>query len=312
MEHVRMKERVSFSWDIHYACNYRCPYCWFCGQWHNLVKLNRYLSVEELMKYWKNIHEKYGDTYINILGGEPFIYPHFIDLIKKLSELHTIQITTNLSVDMENFVKNIDPQRVKISSSFHPLFAKYDIFIKKALLLRENGFGDSILYLAYPPQINQINFYKEIFKKNDLHLSVLPFWGEYNNKKYPQDYTESERGFLEPFLGECGGEKFQLSPKKVKGRLCKAGQTYALILADGTVTRCGNVYLNEKIGNFFDITFKLFSESLPCNSEFCRCNEGSALILSEKNDEDKNEDLKKKESLIFPRKSGHNEELVVA
>ncbi len=263
---------VTFTWDLHYACNYRCPYCWFSGKWHDLARQNVNLPIDVLLKSWRNIYEKYGSAHIEILGGEPFLYPNFAELIKEMASIHTVGITTNLSVEVEDFTKKVDPRRVNIVPTLHPLFANFDKFIKRASLLKKEGMTHIVNYLAYPPQIKFIGYYKEKFSEQGIEFSVLTFWGRYNGNDYPQSYTREEKEMIEPYLGNRQGEKFQLEPKPVKGKLCTAGQRYAIIKADGSVFRCGGSQ-PESLGNLFSGNFSLLDYPSDCKSEFCPCNE---------------------------------------
>jgi len=281
MDELNAELKTSFSWDIHYACNYRCPYCWFDGRWHELSKQNRYLTLNEALKPWKAIYEKYGSAHIELIGGEPFIYPHFIELIKELSQMHTIGISTNLSVDVEDFIKQVDTSKVKVTPTLHPLFADFDKFSRRLLFLRDSGINSHIFYLAYPPQIRLIKYYLDKFSNLNMSMEVLTFWGEYNAKNYPQSYSQEEKKLIEPYLSNKEGEKFQLEPKQVKGNLCRAGQAYANIKADGSVFRCGGNEA-EPIGNFFNSDFKFLDRPSPCKSEFCPCNEWVNLLIEEK------------------------------
>jgi len=270
---------ISFSWDLHYKCNYRCPYCWWHGRWQNSFKLSRVLPVNELMHYWTKVYEKYGPVHIELLGGEPFIYPHFKELIIELSKLHTLGITTNLSVDLDDCINSLDFNRVKIIPTFHPTFADFEKFIKKAKLLKEKAFSTNVYYLAYPPQIKFINFYREKFSKENVELKVMTFWGNYNGIDYPAGYNPQELAAIETSLAKRSGESYQLSPKNdFKGKFCNAGRYYGVIHSDGTVIRCGGSDLNEVIGNFFDDHFKLLDEPLPCRAEHCKCNEWAFLL----------------------------------
>lgn len=279
-----MMDRIHFSWNLLFKCNYRCPYCWFNDNWIELEKTTQYLCITDLMRSWKNIHRRYGSVIIDILGGEPFLYPNFIELIKELCNFHTINITTNLSCNVDKFVRNIDASKVGIRATFHPLFAEFDSFIKKTLLLKENNFGDKVTYLAYPPQIKLINYYREKFNKAGLYLTVMTFWGKYNGIDYPTGYTDEEKRLIEPYLDDRNNEKFQITPKKIRGMLCRAGQTYAVILSDGTTIRCGGAKFSDSdytIGNFFKEDFQLSDKPFLCSSEYCPCNEWAFLLVKE-------------------------------
>ncbi len=270
---------ISFSWDMHYKCNYRCPYCWWHGRWQDLSRVNKYPSIQELLRYWSNIYNKYGVVHIELLGGEPFIYPGFNDLTFELSKMHTLGITTNLSANIEDFVRRVDSDRVKVAPTFHPCSADFDSFLNKALLLKQKCFSKNVYYLAYPPQIKFINFYKEKFAKNGIQLLVTTFWGKYNGVEYPAGYKEEERAIIEGALANRCNEKYQVTPKNdFKGKLCNAGRYYGGIQPDGKVVRCGGSGLNEAVGNFFDDNFMLFDKPLPCNADTCKCNEWAFLI----------------------------------
>jgi MoaA/NifB/PqqE/SkfB family radical SAM enzyme len=278
-----LEDKILFSWDMHYACNYRCPYCWFSEKWHDLSSQNRYPPLDEVLRRWGAIYQRYGSSCIGLIGGEPFIYPRFTELIKELSRMHTITITTNLSVDVDDFLRQVDISNVKVTPTFHPLFTDFDKFSKRASLLKESGASSHIFYLAYPPQIKSIQYYLEKLSSLNMPMKVLTFWGKYNDKEYPQSYTQEEKKLIEPYLGNREGEKFQLDPKQVKGRLCRAGQVYAIIKADGSAYRCGGTS-PHLIGNFFEDGFKLLDKHLPCESEFCLCNEWAELLVEkEKN-----------------------------
>jgi len=281
MNQINLNNQISLSWDVHYTCNYRCPYCWFHGRWQQLANQNKYYSVAELLKFWTNIYKKYGLVQIQFIGGEPFVYPKFTELIKELSNIHNIVISSNLSTDIEKFIKEINTFNVHIEGTFHPLFANFDNFVRNMLVLKENGINNTVWYLAYPPQLKLIQHYKDKFKEYGITLSAMTFWGDYNGIKYPQGYTEQEKAVITPYLGDREGEKFQLKPKEVKGKLCRAGHLYANIKADGSVYRCGGNY-PQLIGNFFYDGFKLLDNPVPCESEFCPCNEWAGLLVEGK------------------------------
>lgn len=268
---------IYFTWDIHYKCNFRCPYCWFYTGWAEAAKRNIYLSPEEWMIHWRRVYDKYGSIRIEITGGEPFIYPNFIELVKLLSTIHTIKITTNMSGDIETFVKEINPERADFDLNFHPLFADVDTFIKKTLLLKNAGFKGGVCYLAYPPQMSKIDFFKRRFEEIGINFALAAFWGEYNGKRYPESYTKEEIEFIRPFLGDIDRTIYHLKGASPKGKLCNAGYKYAVIQADGNVIRCGQL-ADRIISNFMDEDFHLLDKPQPCEADFCPCNEYGNLL----------------------------------
>jgi MoaA/NifB/PqqE/SkfB family radical SAM enzyme len=229
------------------------------------------------MIHWKRIFDRYGEAKIEIVGGEPFIYSNFIELVKKLSSLHLIKITTNLSGNIERFVQEVSPERVELDLNFHILFIDLETVIKKTLILKKAGFKGGVCYLAYPPQMHKIKYLSERFQKEGINFALAAFWGEYNGKKYPAAYTDEEKEIMRPFLGDVDRIIYHLNAQSPKGKLCNAGYTYADIQADGRVVRCAP--LGEKVvGNITEENFKLYNEPMPCEADFCSCNEYENLL----------------------------------
>ncbi|MHB9154491.1 MAG: radical SAM protein [Endomicrobiales bacterium] len=274
-------EKVHLVWDIHYRCNFRCPYCWFDKKWAEMDEHNRYLPFDDMVKIWKRLHDLYGECHIMITGGEPSIYPNFIELVQELSQIHTVKVTSQLSGDYYTFARKIDPARVNLDMNFHPLESKLEPFIRKVLTLKNRGFKGGVCYLAYPPNMDKIDYYHKEFEKHGIGFALAAFWGEYNGKKYPESYSEAERKMMEPFLGDISRVQYHLEGKKTKGKLCRAGHVYASIKADGIVTRCGPLS-HKPLGNLFDADFKLHDRPMPCEAEVCPCDEYVWLVEEEK------------------------------
>src|SRR3989339_15798 len=161
---MKKREKVHFVWDIHYRCNFRCPFCWFNGNWEEMAGHNRIIPIEDMISLWKRFREKYGECHVMITGGEPTLYPNFIDLIEELSKIHTVKVTSQLSTDMYTFAERLDPQRVVLDMNFHPLESKLEPFTRKVLYLKKKGFKGGVCYLAYPPVMTEIDFYREKFE----------------------------------------------------------------------------------------------------------------------------------------------------
>ncbi|MBN1823120.1 MAG: radical SAM protein [Endomicrobiales bacterium] len=273
---------IQFTWDIHYKCNYRCPYCWFHGKWDDIACNNVYPGTDRLLSYWENIRKLYGKVHIEISGGEPSIYPDFPKFAAELSKMHDIGVTSNISGNIDGIIGS--GAKYNIGMSFHPLFADGGEFLKRAVELKEGGFGNTVLYLAYPPAVKDIPKYKELFEKHGFIFYVLSFWGKYNGLDYPQNYTEEEKVIVNTALGVRGNtdKKFQLEPVSTRGKNCNAGRTYALVHPNGDAYRCGGGNWKEQhqpFGNVFSDGFRLLEGPEPCESDNCPCNEWSFLLV---------------------------------
>ncbi|MBD3238300.1 MAG: hypothetical protein GF332_01510 [Candidatus Moranbacteria bacterium] len=57
---------------------------------------------------------------IYLSGGEPFIYPNFIETVKELTQNHRVVLYTNLSTQIDRLVKEIDPKKIDfVYASLH-------------------------------------------------------------------------------------------------------------------------------------------------------------------------------------------------
>jgi hypothetical protein len=119
----------------------------------------------------------------------------------------------------------------------------------------------------------------EAFRARGLRAMPYPFRGRFQDKTYPQAYSDEEKQIILGMMGENLSQKNlfwikrQLDPVDPYGKLCYAGQRYGRIENDGTVWRC-NQYLqnNEQpLGNIFDADFPLHPEPRPCASHACGC-----------------------------------------
>jgi len=295
-EEKKIKD-LRFIWDIHYKCNYLCPYCWFYDSWETLGINDIYPSLAEWIRAWDRIYDLYGGSYIEITGGEPFLYPDFCQLLKELSTKHKIRITTNLSVNKETItelVNMLNNTRVNFEISFHPLFTSIDSFLEKAVILKEKGFCNCIQFVAYPPQINMIPYLENKAKQQGLIFSVTAFWGTYNNKSYPESYSPDEKEMLKNYVKDINRIKFNVEGVSPRGKMCYAGNRFALIKGNGSVVRCGQSKPGEKIGNFLDSDFLLNKEPLPCAYDYCPCNDYSPASC-EIDSQSQEEDAEKKE-----------------
>ncbi|MCB4791207.1 MAG: radical SAM protein [Elusimicrobia bacterium] len=252
---------VTFGWDLCKTCNYRCPYC---GTWETSPK-NKLLSPKEWGLIWERIYGLYGKCYIYISGGEPSTYPGFYELVEMLGKYHFPEICTNLSWDIDKLVPKLSKEQIKIAPTFHPSFADFEEFFKKVVKIKEYLPDHQVYYVAYPNQIKDMPQRSKKLMNESVKLIPLPLRGDGFVLN-----SEEEKGIIEELSPYKGSEKmdYQLNKAIPKGKLCRAGQDYAVIRTSGLVDRCSQ-YADGKVGNFLDKDFKLFDEPLVCEKSYC-------------------------------------------
>ena len=300
-----------FTWDIQYQCNYHCTYC-FLNFEQSSAKIKRViLTQDEWSKIWSDIYKRYGECQIQITGGEPFIYPDFIDLITRLSRLHMFSFSTNLSWDVEEFINKVPPHRAKIDTSFHPEFAKLEDFLNKVKILTTHGYLTSVTMVAYPPLLKELHYFGDKFKDNGIKLIIYPYRGPYGGRFYPEGYTEEEVALIRQSdvdKGEGVSKRLMIKylpnsenpgnnsassiaigsrdkndaviNENTELKRCLMGYRYAKILPNADVYRCCAAIWDKtkafknwgSLGNLVKKTFRLQDEPTACNyRHLCAC-----------------------------------------
>lgn len=288
MSEVRPRPRkVQFQWQIQYACNYRCPYCVFEGQWDAVLKLDRRdISMRDWIGAWTRMHGLYGSGDIFITGGEPSYYKGFVDLLKALTEMHYVSFDTNLSwswEDLRRFVSEVGGRNIRLDTSFHSHTADLHEFIAKAVLLKDHGVNYVCRLVAWPPLLPQVERFRKAFAKAGVAFVVYPFQGVHEGREYPASYSEEDRALIRgrrngletdrnnAEQADLVGHIINMHREPPAGRLCRSGQIYARVLPDGAVYRCQPYESRQwdPLGNIFDEGFALREEPSPCRSSVC-------------------------------------------
>lgn len=243
------KYDARMDWSVSNKCNFQCAYCINPNKdfiSNNLEKPSR-IDIEKAVEA---INKTKKTFLINITGGgEPFFVPNLIDFCEQISKNHFISITSNLVLmDAEEFCKKINPNKVYfiIASTHLKELEKskfIDKFVKNFLKLKKNGFNISAVEIAYPPLKKDLKKYKDYLKEKGIELTFNPFFGFYNNKKYPDSYTDKEIKLfgLNPLCRDSYNTKF---------RLCNAGYNYIQAYTNGDIYYC--TILPKSLGNLYN------------------------------------------------------------
>ena len=256
---------IHFGLDLTYACNYRCPYC----ERHAATAPR---TVEEWLRAWERISRRYGRCTIYMSGGEPSVYPGFHELVRALVRMHTVDICTNLSWEVERLVPEVGPEHLRISATFHPTQVEFEPFLAKAEIVKEYlpqrwPPRRSVYLVAHPAQMDRMAEYSARFGKRGFVLVPLPLMVRGDIANSEEEKQAIAR--LSPNK-ESDDRKldFQLKTLSPAGRLCRAGQRYAHIRGDGKVDRCSR-HEDRRLGDFFSEGFALRDEPSRCGQEWC-------------------------------------------
>ncbi len=275
-------------WLINMECNFNCPYCFYDDtqrsfkQKMQLKILDKFPSFNPYKTRFitpakaKEFFDKTGYRWLIVLsGGEPFVYPNFIELVEALGEKHQIIIGTNLSLPVDELIQKINPK------SIHSFYASLhlgerglknlsvDDFLEKAKKLTKVGFKVEIDFVMYPPLIARFREIHEQFKKENLFVEAKVFRGMYNGKKYPESYTGEEREFFYNYIPDVVDRAASFKDLSFKGLPCSAGKDLVRIFANGAITRCPHD--REKLGNIFSGKLNLHKNIQPCKVDYCKC-----------------------------------------
>jgi MoaA/NifB/PqqE/SkfB family radical SAM enzyme/Flp pilus assembly protein TadD len=255
---------TSAVWFLTWACNFKCPYCWEVQRIaHGELKPDPFLKAEKWVAAWNRIRP----ATLDISGGEPFLQPDFIPMLQGMDNSIRIAITTNLSFDLTEFVQKISPNKVfSMTLSFHPTQKlPLNVFLGKALLLKNRGFRTMVNFVTYPEQLWMLGNYKQLFESHGLGFHVDPYA---TTPYYPFALSEKERAYLRPFVGGDRAHASALTgDKKEVHVLCSGGLTHLNVQPNGDAYRCIRDKIDgpaNRVGNLFDPGFKLLPEWRHC------------------------------------------------
>lgn len=223
MQNLKEQCDIEIVWKLLDPCNFRCSYCFRAD-----FNKHKFMDTDTIVDGFNSL----GLTcQISMTGGEPFLFPNFVELCKKLTERHVIRLATNSSrEDVYRFAEEIDPSRVSsINLNIHLeeriRLNLMEDFIKKYHFLKDRGFFVTASYITHPPLLKRIASDYEFFKSRGIiirpklyrgtHLKypILnhPRFSKFNSllnhprlrklkkqiyRKYPEGYTKKEKAIL--------------------------------------------------------------------------------------------------------------------
>lgn len=241
-----------------FGCSLNCSYC--INHFEKNLKQRPMISGKDWVRLLNRIDSR-PDLPVSLQGGEPSLHPDFLYLINHLKPALPIDILTNLSFDIERFMREVKPERLKrdapyasIRVSYHPETMDLAATTEKVLALLSRGYSIGIWSLLHPGYRQHVLQAQESCKKKGIDFRLKEFLGEYQGKFYG----------TYKYPGCCS----KAQPQKAT---CKT--TELLIDPEAKVFRCHHdIYRGASpIGSLFDQSFSFEDIYRPCD-HFGFCN----------------------------------------
>lgn len=251
-------------WNMTRLCNFRCHYCYFP---HAAAPVEPVVPAETVLRFLDATNEEW---VIGMTGGEPFIYPDFVDLCKALTARHKISIDTNLSLSdrVRDFAERIDPSRVYdlyIALHIEERRRKnlVDAFVDDVRLLIDKGYHLTVNYVVHPDLVASYWEDLEYFQCRGVPITPRPFKGFHQGQEYPNAYDAAARAIFadHPRAGRKMAFNFQGVP-------CSGGRNLLRLEPDGQLYRCSGEKRDQ--GNILGSPQRL-TDNEPCRARRCPC-----------------------------------------
>lgn len=271
---------------IHNVCNFKCSYC---NDYHRDGS-NRW---PEDWKPYLNLIEKIKENnkyvYVEILGGEPTLWPRFQEFIEYISgENVFIEYATNASRTLSYWNK-FKTQNTFVFLSWHHEFMDDDHFIRVAEIMQHKA-SVSIPLMIVPDNFERA---KKIYGRlTKLNVEVTPKFTRTSINGFQYfDYTEEQKNWIKnnsynkmkpfsinwkiPQTLHFDGQPIKFMNvldnqlHKFKNYTCTAGIKRLTVDPNGDIKRCTKK-VGGIIGNIFD-SFQLPKDPITCSYEACPC-----------------------------------------
>jgi|GEM_PF-1638545 len=247
---------IDVHWDITYKCNLNCIHC-YLGDLR--MKKNDELQYSECIKILEELRSL-GTFNITFSGGEPFLKPEFITIVKEARKMgFKINIITNgtlLNNEMIDELKNlfieINVSLYGLSSDFHEKVTGVKGSYKKTWNAIENLLESKTKFKLKVTAIKQnlnnmnklINHLEKMGINFELNTSLLPDISE------SSDIIEScqiPKSTLEEELKDYIRKNINLLKKETWNPVCYAGRQRLVIDPEGNIYPC--ILLRWNCGN---------------------------------------------------------------
>lgn len=188
-EHAVRKDPkiLTITWFIGKRCNYDCSYC--SPYYHDnysphITKEKAFNFIDQLEQYSITQNKNFK---INITGGEPFVHPNFIELLKYIKnkkQLTQLVVVSNGSVPLKTYIESTKYiSNLTISLHLEQDDATVDATIDKILSLNTNSnLFLNVNLMALPGKLEKIKKIINTFDSNNVKFVLRKIDPPFENK----------------------------------------------------------------------------------------------------------------------------------
>jgi hypothetical protein len=263
-EHNMHQPEHHLMWNMTRRCNFKCKYCYFP---HQSQPEPNPITADEIGDFLDNSGHGW---IVEMTGGEPFLYPGFVEVCSRITQNHLISLDSNLSISKEvrRFAHSVDPAKVvDIYAAVHieerRRLGLVERFVEDVRLLMDKGFQVSLNYVIHPSLVRQYPKDREYFMNRGIKLLPRPFKGRHNGVDYPAGYGQAAKSLF--------AKKLKAGKKAVfnfKGVPCDAGMRLLRLEPDRSILRCSGD--RTRLGSLGG-ELKLHTSPQPCRVSRCPC-----------------------------------------
>lgn len=220
-----------------FSCQLRCTYC-INHHGGNLVK-DRRMPGEDWIKGINRLVIPHPDLPVTLQGGEPTTHKDFYKIVNGIRADIPIDVLTNFEVDVERWIGEISPERLRrpskyasIRVSYHHGQSRQEELFPRVYRALQKGFHIGIWEVGHP------DYYSDVLKRQKIAQDM------------GIDYRVKE--FLGPWKGVNHGTfRYDKAVNAAELRNCLCKTSELLIDPKGSIFRChSDLYADRgSIGN---------------------------------------------------------------
>lgn len=271
------------TWECTTVCNYSCSYCWphlHDGKYRWPSKI----QTQNLISYLHTFSA--GEPIVlDIMGGEPTLWPELRDFCKTVSDFCHITFSTNGSRSLRYWEKfNVPLDHLLFS--FHPETASAEHFLN-ILEKIQNKFYITVLILYHPDYIEECEYLFNMIDYKKLKIEVKYKLIDSTEKKVLTDKMKINitkkinrneciktslhtTDWLVDGVPSDADDMIKNRTNMFKGYKCFVGEHYRYITANGNI-HGASCSIAPLLGNIYSTDEKTMPQPIICTLNNCHC-----------------------------------------